>query len=87
MRHGALSLESRRGYQMKERQTQPPEQSTGSGAPVHTTETARFLRVDHPTERKSLCWTVALLSLHLPPEPPTGAAALTNGGARLTFMH
>ena len=87
MRPGARSLESRRGYQMKERQTQPPEQSTGSGAPVHTTETARFLRAYNPTEPRLLCWTIALLSLHLQPEPPTGAAALMTGWGRLTSMH
>ena len=72
---------------MKESQPLLAQQSTGSGAPARNTETARFLRVNHPTERRLLCWTVALLSLHLQPEPPTGAAALMTGGGRLTSMH
>ena len=86
---GLFPGEGRRGYQMKESQPLSAEQSTGSGAPAHSTstETARFLRVNHPTERRLLCWTVALLSLHLQPEPPTGAAALMTGGGRLTSMH
>ena len=86
-RHGALFLEGRHGYQIKERQPRPAEQATRSGAPAHNTETALLRRVNHPTERTRLCWTVRLLSLHLQPEPPTGAAALMTGWGRLTSMH